>query len=147
VGDVRRVYPRQALNAERMTTPGHAWWEVEQPSPPTSAVLRTRSFTDPEFAAHFVPADLIDDIIAAAHEYAAHWEFARPEGPTPGSVQDVLLAAVRRYEQSTTQGGTIARDIIDPALAAHDALTEEGSEPETEGGGDFWHHGDAGAGT
>ena len=64
--DARKVRPIAPLDAERMTNRGYSWWEVEQPTPPTSAVLRTRSFTDAEFAAAFMPAELFDAVLEAA---------------------------------------------------------------------------------
>jgi hypothetical protein len=65
--DSRQVYPRVPLEVEHDPENEEPWLTFE----PLGEV--GHCYTDAEFAAAFIPASLVDDIISAAREADARW--------------------------------------------------------------------------
>ena len=65
MNDARKVRPVAPLDAERAVTPndGISYWWVPDPFMQNG---KGWGFTDAEFAAHFMPAELFDAVLTAA---------------------------------------------------------------------------------
>ena len=106
--DIRKVRPVAPLDAERREAVG--WNEAEGEF--ARSFIRCpgydhdAAYSDAEFAAHFMPAELFDAVLTAAREIAAHWLEGKGEYvyPTRGDI-DALVQAVRAYDAARTGEG------------------------------------------
>jgi hypothetical protein len=96
VTDIRHVYPKEATEAERLNV---GLWEVRHPDGGTYSGVY---YNDAEFAAAFVDAAVLNELVDAARVFTER-EYTIGE-EVPHAAYVALRAALARFDSAPTSG-------------------------------------------